>query len=61
MDIKSEQIDFAGAQIFLDQARKAFEAGDSNLCLAARKMVSIALLLTGEPRPVACTKHLTEG
>lgn len=52
-------IDFDHAALFLEQARAAYQRGDHAACLAARKLVAIALNLTEGPKPVFRTAHLS--
>jgi len=56
-----EALDFDNAALFLQQAREAHQQGDDAKCLAARKLVAIALNLTEGPKPVFRTKHLKSG
>jgi hypothetical protein len=51
-------IDFAAAEVFLQQARTAHEQGDQVRCLAARRLVAIALQLTEGPNGKIHTAHL---
>jgi hypothetical protein len=53
-----EFIDFESAELFLQQAREAHQQGDATKCMAARKLVAIALNLTDGPRPAIQTAHL---
>jgi hypothetical protein len=53
-------IDFDNASLFLEQARAAHQRGDHSTCLAARKLVAIALNLSEGPKPVFKTRHLME-
>lgn len=58
---ESARLDFDAADVFLKQARAAHQAGDHNLCLAACKMVEVALGLTGRAAPAHLhTAHLAQ-
>lgn len=63
MEVTAEpriDINFDAAEIFLRQAREAFETGDRVCFIAARKMVAIALQLDGGPPVRIHTSHLKE-
>lgn len=53
-----EHIDFDSAAMFLEQAKTAHRTGDEKSCLAARKLVAIALGLTDGPVVRIHTGHL---
>lgn len=57
----SDGPDFDNAAVFLQQARAAHERGDRTTCLAAVKLVAIALNLTEGPKPAFHTRHLKSG
>lgn len=56
-----ETIDFESAEVFLKHAKEAHERGDMVTCMAARKLVAIALNLSDELRQNICTNHLRDG
>jgi hypothetical protein len=56
-----EAIDFDNAAVFLQQAKEAHERGDHVGCIAAVKLVKIALNLTDGVKPAFRTKHLKSG
>jgi hypothetical protein len=54
----TENPDFSAAEMFLRQAREAHELGDQLKCLAARKLVAVALGLSEGPNGKLHTGHL---
>lgn len=53
--------DYDSAQLFLDEARQAEKDGDRTRCLAARKLVAVALGLKETLPQSLCIAHLKEG
>lgn len=55
-----QPIDYDSAELFLRKAREAHQAGDHVQCLAARKLVAIALHLRDTPPAHIHTGHLRD-
>lgn len=54
------RVDFVAAEMYLAQAKKAYDDGDEHRSAAARKMVAVALDLDTRPGPIIHTGHLKE-